>query len=165
MFYGTTLAGGASGDGTAFQFNPSGVLTTLYSFCHTGGTCADGENPVASSQSTNGVFYGGTLLGGAPANCGPVHAGCGTIFNLSTELPAFVAANPGFAKIGQQVGILGNNLTGTTSVTFNGVPATFTVLADTLIKVTVPTGASTGIIEVTTPSGTLSSNVAFRVLP
>jgi uncharacterized protein (TIGR03437 family) len=53
-----------------------------------------------------------------------------------------------------------------TSVTFNGVPATkFTAVSATFIKAEVPTGATTGTIVVTTPSGTLSSNVAFQVLP
>jgi hypothetical protein len=48
-------------------------------------------------------------------------------------------------------------------VTFNGVPATFEVVSGALIKATVPSGATTGTIDVTTPSGVLSSNVAFRI--
>jgi uncharacterized repeat protein (TIGR03803 family) len=39
-FYGTTSAGGASGDGTVFQITSSGALTTLHSFSGT-----DGESP------------------------------------------------------------------------------------------------------------------------
>ena len=80
-------------------------------------------------------------------------------------LAPFVQANPNFGKSGQVIGILGNNLTGTTSVAFNGVPATFKVVSSTYIKAELPTGATTGAIEVTTPSGTLKSNVAFQVLP
>jgi uncharacterized protein (TIGR03437 family) len=80
-------------------------------------------------------------------------------------LGPFVEAQLNFGKVGRVVNILGNGLTGTTSVTFNGVAATFTVVSDTYIKATVPSGATTGTIEVTTPTGTLSSNVAFRVLP
>jgi hypothetical protein len=52
-----------------------------------------------------------------------------------------------------------------TSVTFNGTAATFTVKAKTLIIATVPSGATTGTIQVATPSGTLSGNVPFIVLP
>ena len=66
---------------------------------------------------------------------------------------------------GYTISILGNNLTGTTNVSFNGTPATFTILSDTLIKTTVPTGATTGTIQVATASGTLSSNVAFQIRP
>jgi uncharacterized protein (TIGR03437 family) len=61
------------------------------------------------------------------------------------------------------VTILGNNLTGSTSVTFNGVQATFNVVSSTEITTTVPSGATTGKVQVKTPSGTLSSNVNFRV--
>ena len=61
--------------------------------------------------------------------------------------------------------MLGTNLTGATSVTFNGTPATFTVEAGSAIKATVPAGATTGTVQVVTPSGTLSSNVPFTVAP
>jgi uncharacterized protein (TIGR03437 family) len=66
--------------------------------------------------------------------------------------------------IGGEVIILGNNLTGTTSVAFNGTPATFYVDSDTEITAKVPNGATTGTVEVTTPNGTLSSNSLFRVI-
>jgi uncharacterized protein (TIGR03437 family) len=66
-------------------------------------------------------------------------------------------------EVGATVNILGSDLTGATSVSFNGIAATFTVVSRSLITATVPAGASTGTIEVVTPSGTLSSNVPFRV--
>ena len=80
-------------------------------------------------------------------------------------LSPFVEANPNFSSAGQAVVILGNNLTGTTGVRFNGTPAAFKVESDTYIKAEVPTGATTGTIEVKTASRTLSSNVAFQVKP
>jgi hypothetical protein len=68
--------------------------------------------------------------------------------------------------VGARVDILGNDLTGAISVSFNGAAATFTVNSSgTAITTTVPAGATTGTIQVVTPSGTLSSNVPFRVLP
>jgi hypothetical protein len=39
------------------------------------------------------------------------------------------------------------------------------VVSSSLVTATVPTGATTGKVEVVTPGGTLSSNVPFRVLP
>jgi hypothetical protein len=57
------------------------------------------------------------------------------------------------------------DLTGATSVTFYGTPATFTVRSASLITTTVPTGATTGTIQVIIPNATLSSNVPFHVLP
>jgi hypothetical protein len=38
-------------------------------------------------------------------------------------------------------------------------------VSDTQISATVPSGATTGTIQVTTPGGTLVSNVKFEVLP
>jgi hypothetical protein len=41
----------------------------------------------------------------------------------------------------------------------------FTVVSDTFIKATVPRGATSGYVTVTTPSAVLRSNVPFRVIP
>jgi hypothetical protein len=50
-------------------------------------------------------------------------------------------------------------------VSFNGTAAAFEVVSASEITTNVPSGATSGKIEVVTPSGTLSSNVSFRVLP
>jgi uncharacterized protein (TIGR03437 family) len=65
--------------------------------------------------------------------------------------------------VGSPVKILGSDLTGATSVTFNGVQAVFAVVSAREISTTVPTGATTGQVEVVTPSGALVSNVGFAV--
>jgi hypothetical protein len=70
-----------------------------------------------------------------------------------------------YGTAGSVVEILGNNLTGATSVSFNGTAADFEVLSSSLIGTKVPAGATSGTVQVVTPSGTLSSNVPFRVLP
>jgi len=161
--YGTTSEGGDSGAGSVFKITPGGTLTTLYSFCPQPG-CTDGEYPVSGLvQGTNGEFYGTASAGGPGVLCGTT-GGCGTIFSLSVGLPAFVHTQPGSAKVGKPVNILGTNLTGATSVTFNGTPATFTVVSPSLIRTTVPAGATTGTVQVVTPGGTLKSNVPFRVV-
>lgn len=154
--YGTASSGGATGNGTIFKITPEGKLTTLYNFC-LNSDCPDGQEPDSLMQATNGSFYGMTQFGGSTL--------FGTVFEISTGLGPFVAESPTFGKVGQVVKILGNNLTGTTSVTFNNAPAAFTVISDTFVKATVPTGATTGTIRVTSPSGTLNSNVEFQVLP
>jgi uncharacterized repeat protein (TIGR03803 family) len=152
-FYGTTY-------GTIFKITPSGRLTTLYMFCSQTG-CTDGSSSHAPLvQATNGDFYGTTVLGGANDTC---PSGCGTVFSLSLGLGAFVETQPTSGKVGSAVKILGTNLTGATSVTFKGTAAVFTVKSASEITTTVPTGATTGTVQVVTPSGTLSSNVAFRV--
>lgn len=153
-FYGTTAnyteVGG--GSGTIFKITPDGTLTTLHAFQGT-----DGQFPFAGlMQATDGNFYGTTLMGGR---------GFGTVFKLSVGLGPFVTTVPAFAAVGSSVAILGTNLTGATKVTFDGVEATFTVESATEITATVPSGAKTGIVEVTLPGGTLKSNVVFYVLP
>jgi hypothetical protein len=67
--------------------------------------------------------------------------------------------------VGATVNILGTNLTGATSVSFNGTAATFKVVSASLITATVPAGATSGVVTVTTLSGTLTSNVPFVITP
>lgn len=152
--YGVMDSGGANGRGTIFKITLSGTLTTLYNFCSQA-SCADGAYPAGLVQDTNGTFYGTTSDGGSSGN--------GVIFSLSAGLSPFIETEPTAAKVGTTVNILGNNLTGSTSVTFNSTSATFTVVSDTEITATVPTGATSGTVSVVTPTGTLSSNPAFRV--
>jgi len=60
--------------------------------------------------------------------------------------------------------ITGQSLTGATKVKFNGVAATsFTVNSNTQVTATVPTGATTGKIKVTTAGGTATSSTNFTV--
>jgi uncharacterized repeat protein (TIGR03803 family) len=152
-FYGTTSGGGAYGDGTVFKITPEGTLTTLISFDGT-----DGSDPIAGLvQATNGTFYGTTRYGGADND--------GTVFSLSVGLGPFVETRLTAGTVGAVVEILGTDLTGATSVSFNGTAAAFTVVSPSLVAATVPAGATSGKVQVVTPSGTLLSNVPFRVLP
>lgn len=112
-------------------------------------------------QGTDGNLYG-VMDGGGLVPCFG-GAGCGTVYKVTTGLAPFVAPYPNYGKVGSEMRVIGNGLTGTTNVTFNGTQAAFNVVSDTYITATVPTGASSGVIEVTTPTGTLKSNVAFRV--
>jgi uncharacterized repeat protein (TIGR03803 family) len=133
----------------------TGTLTTVASFCGSTG-CADGFLPLGGLlQATNGDFYGTTDSGGADNK--------GTVFSLSIGLGPFVTTLPTSGKIGMTVKILGSNLTGASAVSFNGTPTTFTVNSASEIVAKVPTGATTGTVEVETPSGILTSNAAFRV--
>lgn len=159
--YGTATEAGAAGEGhfgTTFQITPTGALSTLYNFCSLSG-CTDGEQPEAALlQATNGTFYGVTAEGGA--------SGDGTVFSLSLGLGPFLKTLPSSGKVGSRVTILGNGLLNATRVTFNGTAATITVDKNSEIRTTVPAGATSGTVEVTTANGkTLKSNVAFRVTP
>jgi uncharacterized repeat protein (TIGR03803 family) len=158
--YGTTIGpGGVENGGTIYEITPEGRYTQLYTFTE----CSiSGYNPVAPLfQGTDGLLYGTTLYGGngTEGGCG----GSGTIFTLANNLSPLVETVPVAGPTGKSVIILGNALTGSTSVTFNGVEAKFTVESDTYIKATVPAGATTGTVSVVTPSGTLNSNPQFVV--
>lgn len=152
-FYGSN-SGGINGGGTIFQLTPDGVLSTLFSFCN---FCDDGngDRPNALMQATDGDFYGTTFEGGANEY--------GTVFKLSMGLDPFVEALPGFGKAGRRILIFGTDLADASSVSFNGTPATFTVISATELETSVPLGATGGSIEVMTPTGTLVSNVPFIV--
>jgi uncharacterized repeat protein (TIGR03803 family) len=161
-FYGTTTSGGylCNGScGTLFEITPTGALTTLYRFCSQA-NCADGRHPSGSlMQATDGNFYGVTSRG-ADLAC---FLGCGTAFRLATGLRPFVVANPSASPEGNTITILGNRLNGASVVRFNGAAATFRVVSDTEITATVPVGATSGMVTVTTPTATLNSNIAFTV--
>ncbi len=151
-FYGGTQAGGSGNNGTVFKLTPSGKFSRVWAFEGTGG-----NGPVtALLQVTDGSLYGTTGAGGT-------HNG-GTIFRISLGLPPFIKTVQPAGKVGDTILILGNGLTGSTSVTFNGTSASFTVVSDTEISATVPSGATSGTIQVVTPSTTLSTLGPFPVL-
>jgi len=153
-FYGVASAGGAKGFGTLFKVTSSGVFSVLHDFDSTN----DGANPeVTLVQHTNGILYGDTVLGGSH--------NIGTLYSWDSELPAFIKLVSASGTVGASIGILGQGFTGTTSVSFNGSSAKFTVTTDTYLTVTVPTAATTGTVTVTTPTGILTSNQSFVVLP
>ncbi len=71
--------------------------------------------------------------------------------------PTITGFSPASGAAGTAVTITGTNFTGATAVAFNSTSATFTVASATQINTTVPAGAGSGPITVTTPDGTASS--------
>jgi hypothetical protein len=104
------------GCGTVFQITPEGVLTTLQILVANG---SEGIEPGGLIQGTDGILYGTTRLGGSDGCLGGT--GCGTVFSMSMGLQPFVKSLPTSAKVGSSVKILGTNLIGATSVSFNGI--------------------------------------------
>jgi len=152
-FYGATHVGGNGNCGVIFQLTPAGAYSILYNLDNT-----HGSYPMSTPmQHTNGKIYGLATNGGT--------SGDGVVYSLDMGLAPFVSLVSTTRKIGKTVEILGQGFTGTTAVSFNGTAATFTVKSDTYLTATVPTGATTGFVTVTTPSGTLTSNKPFRVKP
>lgn len=153
-YYGSTAEGGAYDDGTLFNTTTGGTYTQLYSFNNSANLMQ--ESPLSPPvQDTNGTLYGVTEFGG-PNDYG-------TVYSLNMGLAAFVNSPLFSGKQGSSVLLLGNHLSSASKVTFNGVAASFVVHDDTHMTATVPSGATTGWIKVTTASGTLKSRKAFVV--
>ncbi len=148
-FYGTTE--GIDGYGTIYRITPAGAYTTLHNFTYGGGTVPY----TGLYQAPDGNFYGAIEYYGINSN--------GAEYSFNYNLGPLVQTMPLRGTLGTSVNILGNGLTGSSSVTFNGVEAEFTVESDTYIKATVPAGAKSGKVSVVTPSGTLNSNPQFVV--
>ena len=157
-FYGGNASGGSVSAGTLFRMAPSGTYTVVHN--HDSSSAAP---EVTLLQHTGGILFGDTHQGTVTTNCN----GCGTLFSLNAGLGPFVSILPPTiaGKVGSTVQILGQGFTGTTGVSFNGTPAQFSVKSGTFLTATVPNGAQTGTVTVTTPGGTLTSNKSFRVTP
>ena len=166
-FYGVAPSGGTStnctgGCGTIFRVTPAGVFDVIYNFDSTTGNGPE----VTVFQHTNGILYGDTVdggTGGTLTGCTP--GNCGVFYSLDIGAAPFVSLVSATAKVGKTVGIVGQGFTGTTGVSFDGIAASFKVASDTYLTATVPTGAKTGPVTVTTPGGTLNSGKTFRVTP
>jgi hypothetical protein len=93
------------------------------------------------------------------------NASNGCVLNTTPPPAAPIVSSftPGSGSAGTPVQIFGSSLTGTSSVKFGGVTASFHVVNDGEVDATVPAGAKTGTIAVTTPGGTTSSSTAFQV--
>jgi uncharacterized repeat protein (TIGR03803 family) len=89
--------------------------------------------------------------------------------NLATLLtfkvkPTIKSFSPTSGAVGTSVVITGTSLQEASAVKFGGKAATvFTVNSDTQVTATVPTGAVTGKITITTPGGTATSSSNFTV--
>jgi IPT/TIG domain/Secretion system C-terminal sorting domain len=151
---------------------PVGTVVTITGTNFTGATGVSFNGTAATTFSvTNATTLTATVPTGATTGTIAVTTPGGTAtstasFTVTTPTPAptITAISPSSGAIGSLVTITGTNLTGTTAVAFNGVNAPgFTVVSATQLTVTVPTGATSGTISVTTPGGTATSANVFTV--
>jgi uncharacterized repeat protein (TIGR03803 family) len=155
--YGVTQGPSAGGSGSSlFKMTLDGQYQTYYVMDNPNiGTC-----PCWLTQGSSGLFYGTTQ------NDGP--GGTGTVWTWDLGLPRPKPKVDGMLHTSGAAGsttiIYGGHLLGATEVSFNGVPATdFYNISNNYFRVTVPSGATTGPVTVTTPNGSASSSGSFTV--
>ena len=181
-----TTAGGTATSTDSFTVTVAAVAPTITSFTPTSG-------PVGTTVTINGTGFSGattvkfknlaatfsvvsdsqitaTVPAGASTGKISVTTPGGTATSASSftvtsapGAPTISGFSPTSGSVGASVTITGSGFTGATSVTFDGISATFTVASASQISATVPSAARTGPISVTTPAGTATSSQQFRV--
>jgi hypothetical protein len=143
-----TVTGSGFAGTTAVSFNGTAAAFTV-----TSGTQLTANVPSTATSGPIGV----TTAGGTASST--------SSFTVASQpAPGITGVSPSSAAVGSSVTITGSAFNGTTAVAFNNTAAAFTVVSDSTITATVPSGALTGSISVTTPTGSASSST-FRVLP
>jgi hypothetical protein len=114
---------------------------------------------------TGTTFISATVTAAALTGSVTVTTGATTLTSSQTfkVKPTFTSFAPTSGPVGTAVTLTGTAFTQATKVTFNGKSASFTVNSDTQITATVPTGATTGKIAVTTKGGSATSTTSFTV--
>jgi uncharacterized repeat protein (TIGR03803 family) len=143
--------------GKAVEFLGQGFKgTTSVSF---GGT-------VAKFQIISDTYLTATVPNGATTGSVTVKTSAGTLASnrVFRVTPQILRFNPTRGAVGTNVTITGVSLKQAKKVAFGGVAATsFTVNSDKQVTATVPTGAQTGHITITTPGGVAVSRGVFTV--
>ncbi|MBO2010793.1 reprolysin-like metallopeptidase [Hymenobacter negativus] len=150
---------------------PVGTVVTILGSNFTGatavafnGTAAASFTVVSATQITATVAAG-TTTGAITITAPTGMATSATPFVVGAP-PTITSFTPTTGPVGTVVVVTGTNFTLASQVTFNGISApTYTVNSATQITVTVPTGATTGVIGVTTPTGSGVSTGSFTVIP
>lgn len=141
--------------------NPTAVYINGANFVVNGTTVTfSGASPVAGTVTASTVVEA-TVPAGAVTGPITVTTSAGSAVSASnfvaSSTPAITGFNPPYGSIGSSVTISGWNFYGVTSVKFNGTTASFSTPSQTQITATVPAGATSGQISVTTAAGTAMS--------
>jgi len=164
-YNGTYTPNGTSGGVTVFRYYPGSnarflfwnstystwTLTTIpgntppYDYSNPGSNIS--TIPSSGWIVSNGVAPAPTVTAGATA-------------------PVITSISPTSATISSTVTLTGSGFTGATVVSVNGTNAsTFSVVSDTSLSFTVPSGATSGTVSVTTSSGTGTSATSLTISP
>jgi hypothetical protein len=180
--YGATLSGTAAWTGAIATFklgasapaptitnvSPShgvvGAAVTITGTGFTGTSAVKFNGTTATYHVDSATQITTTVPSGATSGAITVATPGGTATSPSpftvdaSPTPTITGFSPSHGPVGTTVVITGTHFIGTTAVAFHGTTATYHVDSDTQITTTVPTGATTGTITVTTPGGTATSS-------
>jgi hypothetical protein len=127
-----------------------------------------GAAPVNGTVTAPSVV-GATVPSGAQTGPITVTTSAGSATSTSNftagTMPTISSFSPVVGTNGTMVTIFGGNFFGSPSVTFNGTGAAVTILSATELNATVPAGAKTGPIAVTTSYGTATTTSNFITSP
>jgi hypothetical protein len=147
---------------------PAGTTVTISGSGFTGATAVAFNGVAAGFTVTSDTAIQATVPSSATTGLISVSAAGGTASSASSfavvSPPAITSFSPGSGPAGTTVTISGTNFTGATAVTFSGVAASFKITSNTAIQATVPPGAASGPISVSTPAGTATSASSFAVV-
>jgi len=180
VIYGLAAYGGASGSGVLYSLNASlapfvALMTTSGSPGQTVQILGQGFNTASSVKFGTGsaqftavsdTYMTAVIPAEGTSGYVTVTTDSGALTSNKKFVvkPIITGFNPPSGGVGSTVTISGGGFYGATKVTFGGVKATsFTVTNGSTISATVPTGAVTGKIAVTTAGGTASSKALFTV--
>jgi hypothetical protein len=147
---------------------PVGTSVTVTGSGFTGATAVAFGTVAASYTLDSDTQITVVVPAGAPASSkirvtSPGGVGLSTTpFKIPPTVTGFT---PTSGPVGTTVTLSGSGFTGATAVAFGAVAASFTVVSDTQISVTVPAGApASSTIRVTTPGGAAVSVDSFTVM-
>ena len=181
ILYGDTDSGDSHGDGVFYSLNigaaefarlqpTSGKVGSSVGIFGQGftGTKAVSFNGVnATPLSVTDTYLTVTVPSGAKTGTVTVVRPSGNLNSVRQfkVTPTISSFSPSSGKVGTIVTINGTGLTQTTRVTFGVKAATFKFISDSKVTATVPSGAKTGKITVTTAGGSATSSGTFTVTP
>jgi len=146
---GVAITGTGFSGATAVRFGSASALFTVGSSTTITATVPSGavSGPI-SVQTPNGTA---------------TSAGTFTVLGGGGGGPIITGFTPAAGPVGTTVTISGSGFAGATAVAFNGAAAVYTVNGSNQIIATVPAGATSGQISVTTPGGSATSSSSFAV--
>lgn len=173
MFFLSPLGGATSAAPTDFCWTSSCNFPTTvtengpWQFCSTGNITLT-ASPANSYQWSNGATTQSITVN-TSGNYFVTEVGAGNCSKTSNTIivnaTQITSVSPASSPAGSTVVISGSNLSGVTSVKFNGINASFTISNSTKINAVVPASATSGFITLTDACGNFTSPFSFSVGP